>query len=195
MPQLPEPLERLIQELSRLPGIGPKTAQRLAFHLLRVDRVRAAALAQAIEEVKARIGSEAFPLAVLASKQVTIVRSSHYHQFDTYWSFDDPDQGWLRFREDEFLDAAGNVTSARARLTLTGRTREEQFGVDFEAYARLEEAGQNFEYVLVTNEFDAARLSAACERRRPAKRDFPISRFVSSRRSHRRLDWATSFSF
>lgn len=56
MPLLPEPLERLIQELSRLPGIGPKTAQRLAFHLLRVDRVRADALASAIEEVKARIG-------------------------------------------------------------------------------------------------------------------------------------------
>jgi recombination protein RecR len=56
MPQLPEPLERLIQELSRLPGIGPKTAQRLAFHLLRVDRVRADALAAAIEDVKARIG-------------------------------------------------------------------------------------------------------------------------------------------
>ena len=56
MPQLPEPLERLIQELSRLPGIGPKTAQRLAFHLLRADRQRAASLAQAIEDVKARIG-------------------------------------------------------------------------------------------------------------------------------------------
>src|SRR5690348_14840297 len=56
MPQLPEPLERLIQELSRLPGIGPKTAQRLAFHLLRVDRIRADALATAIEDVKARIG-------------------------------------------------------------------------------------------------------------------------------------------
>jgi len=56
MPQLPEPLERLIQELSRLPGIGPKTAQRLAFHLLRVDRVRADSLARAIEEVKDRIG-------------------------------------------------------------------------------------------------------------------------------------------
>ena len=56
MPQLPEPLERLIQELSRLPGIGPKTAQRLAFHLLRVDRARADSLAQAIEDVKARIG-------------------------------------------------------------------------------------------------------------------------------------------
>jgi recombination protein RecR len=56
MPQLPEPLERLIQELSRLPGIGPKTAQRLAFHLLRVDQVRAESLAQAIADVKARIG-------------------------------------------------------------------------------------------------------------------------------------------
>jgi recombination protein RecR len=56
LPQLPEPLERLIQELSRLPGIGPKTAQRLAFHLLRVDRVRAEALAAALLDVKARIG-------------------------------------------------------------------------------------------------------------------------------------------
>ena len=56
MPQLPEPLERLIQELSRLPGIGPKTAQRLAFHLLRSDRQRAESLANAIEDVKARIG-------------------------------------------------------------------------------------------------------------------------------------------
>ncbi len=56
MPQLPEPLERLINELSRLPGVGPKTAQRLAFHLLRADRVRADSLAQAIADVKARIG-------------------------------------------------------------------------------------------------------------------------------------------
>lgn len=44
--------------------------------------------------------------------------------------------------------------------------REEQFGVDFDAYSRLEDAGRDFEFVLVTNEFDAARLVAACERRR-----------------------------
>ena len=56
MPQLPEPLERLINELSRLPGVGPKTAQRLAFHMLRADRQRAEALAQAIVDLKARIG-------------------------------------------------------------------------------------------------------------------------------------------
>ena len=79
-------------------------------------------------QVKARVPSEAPVLAVLASKQVTIVKSSRYHQYDTYWSFDDPDQGWLRFREDEFLDENGTVTGARARLTLTGRTREEEFG-------------------------------------------------------------------
>ena len=56
MPQLPEPLDRLISELSRLPGVGPKTAQRLAFHLLRADRQRAESLAQAIVDMKARIG-------------------------------------------------------------------------------------------------------------------------------------------
>ncbi|HEV2215999.1 MAG TPA: recombination mediator RecR [Candidatus Dormibacteraeota bacterium] len=56
MPQLPEPLERLIAELSRLPGVGPKTAQRLAFHMLRADRLRTESLAQAILDMKARIG-------------------------------------------------------------------------------------------------------------------------------------------
>lgn len=56
MAQLPEPLERLIQELSRLPGVGPKTAQRLAFHMLRLDRARAEALAAAVVDLKSRIG-------------------------------------------------------------------------------------------------------------------------------------------
>jgi 5-methylthioadenosine/S-adenosylhomocysteine deaminase len=79
-------------------------------------------------QVKARVPSEAQVLSVIQSKKVTVVRSSHYHQYDTYWSFEDPEQGWLRYREDEFLDEAGNVTNARARLTLTGRTREEEFG-------------------------------------------------------------------
>jgi hypothetical protein len=44
--------------------------------------------------------------------------------------------------------------------------REEQFMSDFQTYERLESMGEDFEYVLVTNEFDAARLRAACERRR-----------------------------
>lgn len=46
------PVNRLITELSRLPGIGQRTAQRLAFHLLRVSDEEALALADAIREVK-----------------------------------------------------------------------------------------------------------------------------------------------
>jgi hypothetical protein len=42
--------------------------------------------------------------------------------------------------------------------------REEQFASDFESYARLESAGEPFDYTLLTNEFDPARLVAACER-------------------------------
>jgi recombination protein RecR len=50
-----DPLGRLIGELSRLPGIGPKTAARLAHHLLKVPAAEAEALAEAIREVKARL--------------------------------------------------------------------------------------------------------------------------------------------
>jgi hypothetical protein len=44
--------------------------------------------------------------------------------------------------------------------------REEQFATDFDTYARLEASGNSFDYVLVTNEFDPARLAAACDMRR-----------------------------
>ena len=47
-----EPVARLIEELARLPGIGPKTAQRLTFHLLRVPADHARALAEAIIHMK-----------------------------------------------------------------------------------------------------------------------------------------------
>jgi recombination protein RecR len=50
------PVQRLITELSRLPGIGGRTAQRLTFHILRASDEEALALARAITEVKERIG-------------------------------------------------------------------------------------------------------------------------------------------
>ncbi|HWX46257.1 MAG TPA: recombination mediator RecR [Solirubrobacteraceae bacterium] len=50
------PVQRLVTELSKLPGIGNRTAQRLAFHILRTSTEDATALAQAIVEVKERIG-------------------------------------------------------------------------------------------------------------------------------------------
>jgi len=49
------PLERLVAELARLPGIGPKTAARLAHHLLKVPASEARELAQAIVEVKEKL--------------------------------------------------------------------------------------------------------------------------------------------
>jgi recombination protein RecR len=50
------PVQTLVTELSRLPGIGNRTAQRLAFHILRASAEDAAALAEAIREVKEKIG-------------------------------------------------------------------------------------------------------------------------------------------
>jgi recombination protein RecR len=50
------PVQRLITELSKLPGVGGRTAQRLAFHLLRASEEDALALAESIKEVKQRIG-------------------------------------------------------------------------------------------------------------------------------------------
>jgi recombination protein RecR len=50
------PVNRLITELARLPGIGQRTAQRLAFHVLRASDEEALALAEAIREVKETVG-------------------------------------------------------------------------------------------------------------------------------------------
>jgi recombination protein RecR len=55
MPDFAEPLERLIQEFKRLPGIGQKSAQRIAFHFLRASREDAERLAQAVIDVKDKL--------------------------------------------------------------------------------------------------------------------------------------------
>ena len=53
---IPDPVTRLIDEFSRLPGIGPKTASRLTFFLLRASSQQANALAEALRDIKDRIG-------------------------------------------------------------------------------------------------------------------------------------------
>src|SRR3989442_13642548 len=55
MPDFAAPIARLIDELKHLPGIGQKTAQRLAYHLLRVSPEGALALAEAIRDAKEKI--------------------------------------------------------------------------------------------------------------------------------------------
>lgn len=56
MPDFAEPLARLIQEVKRLPGIGQKSAQRIAFHVLRARREDVERLAAALIDVKERLG-------------------------------------------------------------------------------------------------------------------------------------------
>jgi recombination protein RecR len=55
MSKFAEPMSRLIDELKKLPGIGGKTAQRLAFHILRSNDEDAEALAEAVRDVKAKL--------------------------------------------------------------------------------------------------------------------------------------------
>jgi recombination protein RecR len=55
MSRFAEPMTRLIDELKKLPGIGSKTAQRLAFHILRSSPDDAEALASAVQDVKAKL--------------------------------------------------------------------------------------------------------------------------------------------
>ena len=55
MPALAGPLQRLIDELSRLPGVGPKTASRLTFHLLRQPREQTLALAGALQDLQSKV--------------------------------------------------------------------------------------------------------------------------------------------
>ena len=55
MSKFAEPMSRLIDELKKLPGIGNKTAQRLAFHILRSSEDDAEALASAVRDVKAKL--------------------------------------------------------------------------------------------------------------------------------------------
>jgi 5-methylthioadenosine/S-adenosylhomocysteine deaminase len=107
-----------------------------AFLIAREESVlkKLIAIGGAVEEesfevqVKARVTSPDTVLDAIAGDDVTVIRSARYHQYDTYFLFDDPSQGRLRFREDEFLDEKGDVTGVRARLTLTGESREAEFG-------------------------------------------------------------------
>jgi 5-methylthioadenosine/S-adenosylhomocysteine deaminase len=79
-------------------------------------------------QVKAHLDSVDTVFAALASEDITVIRTVHYHQYDTYFFFDDPSQGRLRYREDESVDERNAVRSARARLTHTGLSHEAAFG-------------------------------------------------------------------
>jgi len=74
-------------------------------------------------QIKVRLENPETAKIALNSAQVEILYQKHYRQYDNYFRFDDPAQGRLRYREDDFIDEKGKVTSVRARLTLIGEDR------------------------------------------------------------------------
>ncbi len=78
-------------------------------------------------QVKVRLADDAGVLTVLSGGELPIVKSSRRRQYDTYFLFDDSDRSRLRYREEEMLDEAGEVTDVRYRLTLTTDAKEREF--------------------------------------------------------------------
>jgi 5-methylthioadenosine/S-adenosylhomocysteine deaminase len=81
-------------------------------------------------QIKVRVTDPAPILEILKKPDVEILHRRHYREFDTYFGFSDPQQGFLRYREDESLNENGQITNVRYRLTLIGPAREDQFPSD-----------------------------------------------------------------
>ncbi len=80
-------------------------------------------------QIKVRLDHPEAVIAALEGNLLQVVRKAHYLEYDTYFFFDDPAQGRLRYREDEFVDAEGEVYNVRYRLTLTGPARQYEHSV------------------------------------------------------------------
>jgi 5-methylthioadenosine/S-adenosylhomocysteine deaminase len=78
-------------------------------------------------QIKVRLPNPDVVKAKLESGDLDILRRAHYREYDTYFSFADPSQGRLRYREDHFVDPEGRVFKERARLTLTGPAVEREY--------------------------------------------------------------------
>jgi len=70
-------------------------------------------------QVKVRLDDKALIERLLQNPAVEVVKHNHYRQYDTYFLFEDADQGRVRYREDDFIGASGQPVSVRTRLTYT----------------------------------------------------------------------------
>jgi 5-methylthioadenosine/S-adenosylhomocysteine deaminase len=78
-------------------------------------------------QVKARLPDPTSIDTLLKNHLVQVVRHTHYRQYDTYFLFADESQGRVRYREDDLVNAQGEVESVRTRLTYTSPTKEREF--------------------------------------------------------------------
>jgi 5-methylthioadenosine/S-adenosylhomocysteine deaminase len=81
-------------------------------------------------QIKVRIPNADVVMKALEKPDIEILYHRHYHEYDTYFMFDDQDQPRVRYREDEYMDERGEVSHVRYRLTLIGPTREHHFPSD-----------------------------------------------------------------
>jgi 5-methylthioadenosine/S-adenosylhomocysteine deaminase len=78
-------------------------------------------------QAKVQIADPTPIIEALSKPEIEIVYTRHYHEYDTYFNFTDPEQGSVRHREDEFINQKNEVEYVRARLTHVGPAREEEF--------------------------------------------------------------------
>jgi 5-methylthioadenosine/S-adenosylhomocysteine deaminase len=78
-------------------------------------------------QVKAQCDDPSMIEELLSHENVEVMRATHYRQYDTYFLFADPSQGRVRYREDDRIDAKGDVQNIRMRLTYTGVEKERAF--------------------------------------------------------------------
>lgn len=81
-------------------------------------------------QVKVKVIEPAIVVQNLKRPEIEINAHKHYRQFDEYFVFDDPNQGRLRFREDNLLNPKGEIINTRSRLTLLGVKREDEMAHD-----------------------------------------------------------------
>ncbi|NLB71880.1 MAG: amidohydrolase family protein [Chloroflexi bacterium] len=79
-------------------------------------------------QAKVAIDDRSKIIDALHEQGIKILRMRHYHQFDTYFAFEDEEQGVLRYREDEFINEKGKIENVRSRLTQIGERVDEKNG-------------------------------------------------------------------
>ncbi len=78
-------------------------------------------------QLKVDIDDPANTINSILSSGLNILRTRHYHEYDSYFFFEDKTQGRLRYREDHFISDKNEISNVRSRLTLIGEGQEDQF--------------------------------------------------------------------
>lgn len=81
-------------------------------------------------QVKVALTDPQIVISGVTQPGIEVLHHRHYHEYDTYFSFTDASQGYLRYREDEAIGPNDQINNVRYRLTLLGPTREGNFPSD-----------------------------------------------------------------